>query len=109
MTKSNIALLALSLLVVAVLATKNHYEVDYSMKYLKNLKKFEVDILKKDSLINELFKYEKDLELQITNLSKTNDSLLNAKRKVKVYYEKIYLNIDHATNVELDSSIRTNW
>jgi Na+-transporting NADH:ubiquinone oxidoreductase subunit NqrE len=108
-TKSNIALLSLALLILAVLATKNRVETKIGLDYHHKINKLITLTQQKDSLIKSYILKEQALNKQLDSLVSRNDSLTSVKEKVKVRYEKVYINIKHATNVELDSVIRSNW
>ena len=49
------------------------------------------------------------LTFSLKDLSKQIDSLSLAKQKIKILYREKYVYIDKATNVQLDSLIRSNW
>lgn len=81
------------------------------------------DITKQQIQVDSLLREVAEKELKITKLEiKSNkyiesiDSLKilvektkAAKVTVKTKYEKVYVFVDHATNHELDSIIRSNW
>lgn len=109
MTKANLSLLFITLIVVAVLATKNRVETKVSLDYHHRINKLINLTQQKDALIKSYILKEQALTKQLDSLISRNDSLTSVKQKVKVRYEKVYINIEHATNVELDSVIRSNW
>lgn len=110
MTKSNIVILGFVICILAVLVTKNHVETRVSTTAYKKIElRFKNLINEKDSLIKVYSAKEQDLVNKIILLELRNDSLSQVKEKVKVKYEKIYIDIIHSTDSQLDSIIRSNW
>lgn len=110
MTKSNIVILAFVICILAVLVTKNRVETKVNtIAYKKIELKFQNLIDEKDSLIKFYSAQQQDLVDKIILLETRNDSLTKVKQKVKVKYEKIYIDIIHSTDSQLDSIIRSNW
>jgi methionine-rich copper-binding protein CopC len=109
-TKSNIIILAFVICVLAVLTTKNRVETRVNTSIYKKMElKFQDLIYEKDSLIEFYSNQQQNLVNKIITLEIRNDSLLKVKQKVKVKYEKIYIDIIHSTDSQLDSIIRSNW
>jgi methionine-rich copper-binding protein CopC len=109
-TKSNIAILGFVICILAVLVTKNRVETKVNtIAYKKIELKFQNLIDEKDSLIKFYSAQQQDLVDKIILLETRNDSLTKVKQKVKVKYEKIYIDIIHSTDSQLDSIIRSNW
>lgn len=110
--KTNNILIVFLVIIIVILFFYNSYnniitvsssDYDKEVKQLKNqIKLYEVTInrfiIETDSLDHIVFK-----------LNKTNDSLESIKQNVKHVYHKIYIDINHASNKQLDSIIRTNW
>lgn len=81
------------------------------------------DITKQQIQLDSLFSEIANKELKITKLEIESNKYIEsidslkilvektkaAKVTVKTKYEKVYVFIDHATNHELDSIIRSNW
>ena len=110
MTKSNIAILGFIICILAVLVTKNRVETRVSTTAYKKVQlRFKNLINEKDSLIKVYSAKQQDLVNKIILLEIRNDSLSQVKVKVKVKYEKIYIDIIHSTDSQLDSIIRSNW
>jgi hypothetical protein len=108
---NNILIVFLVIIIVVLLfytsynntITVPSFDYDKEVKQLKNqIKLYESSItrfiIKTDSLDHIVFE-----------LNKTNDSLELIKQNVKHVYHKIYIDINHASNKQLDSIIRTNW
>jgi hypothetical protein len=109
-TKSNIVILGFAICILAVLVTKNRVETKVNtIAYKKIELRFQNLINEKDSLIKFYSAQEQDLVNKIILLEMRNDSLTEVKEKVKVKYEKIYIDIIHSTDSQLDSIIRSNW
>lgn len=110
MTKSNIVILGFVICILAVLVTKNRVETKVNISAYKKIEqRFQNLINEKDSLIKFYSAQEQDLVNKIILLEMRNDSLTEVKEKVKVKYEKIYIDIIHSTDGQLDSIIRSNW
>lgn len=100
-------LLAVIFVMFLVIIFREPNDIAGTNPSIENLKK---TIQEKDSLINayrlEAERYQHDADV----FSAKADSLDSVKQKVKIKYEKIYINIANATsNKQLDSIIRANW
>ena len=109
MSKSNLFILFIIILVFSVFITKNKVATHARADFNKQLLKYEDSIAYKDSLIENYSVQRQALQKELVFLSNVNDSLLKLKQKVKIKYEKIYININNASNTKLDSIIRANW
>ena len=71
--------------------------------------KLQQQISTKQKKIKQLTAKSDSLLYVVKGLEVKYESLQNSKNEVKTKYRKVYVYIDHATNLQLDSLIRSNW
>lgn len=109
--KNNILVVSLIIIIVILLfyTSYNNITTVQSSDYNKEIKHLKNQIKLYEVTINRFIIETDSLDHIVFELHKANDSLELVKQNVKHVYHKIYIDIDNASNKQLDSIIRTNW
>jgi peptidoglycan hydrolase CwlO-like protein len=109
MKRSNLVIGVLLLIILALVLYNIFSKPDNLNDHQARIDILENQISEYENAITTLTFQADSLNNVAVFLESKSDSLEQVKRKVKNIYHEIYIDINTANNVQLDSIIRSNW